>query len=211
MKKSNLNKWLWFITISSTLLLFVNLLLTKVSTDNLKEARNLAIQKLENKEVEKTILFENIKLNSKYEGLVINDFPVFTENGVEIKFSKIIKDRNILILRYSELNCSPCVDSSISLLNNWVMKIGQENIVILSSYENQNHLNIFKRINNIYFPVYNIKEKIDGMQIEELNKPYIFSIDKKKEIHGLFIPEKTMPEMNIVYLNSIYTKYFTQL
>ena len=107
----------------------------------------------------------------------------------------------LFIIRYSELNCNVCIDSLFSCIDNHLNKKEKQQIHILASYHNRNDLLIFKRINNLSYPIYRIDSL--GISLENLNEPFIFVLNKDYSISHLFIPHKERPQDTRRYLNIV--------
>ena len=61
-----------------------------------------------------------------------------------------------LIFRYSQLTCQTCADSQIDLLKEASEIIGNENIIIIPSYEKEQNFVLFKQQNQISFGMTNV-------------------------------------------------------
>ena len=139
-------------------------------------------------------------------------FELLGNEGSVLDSNKIIYDvnntgcawdcsRSRIIIRYSELNCNVCIDSLFSCIDNHLNKKEKQQIHILASYHNRNDLLIFKRINNLSYPIYRIDSL--GISLENLNEPFIFVLNKDYSISHLFIPHKERPQDTRRYLNIV--------
>lgn len=118
-----------------------------------------------------------------------------------------LKESIKLAFFHSEVNCNSCVESNISFLNDLGDSIGRQNIIFLTSYRHKRDLVVFKRINQIKFPVYNVGST--GLAMEELNEPFLFIINEHLKAECVFVPIKEDSLHLKRYLNLIKQKYFS--
>jgi len=89
-----------------------------------------------------------------------------------------------------------------------VKKIGANNIVMITDYENTGNLFRFLRINQMEdFDVYLTQDHELQSVLEFHNMPYYFILDSRLILKSIFIPNKEDNEFTKSYFNSI-TKYF---
>lgn len=143
------------------------------------------------------------------EGDTIENSPVFNENGDEIMLKSLAGNSSKFVLRYSELHCSSCVEKQVALFNKVINVIGEDNVLILSSYTNNRDLLLFKRMNQIKLPVYNIKDADLGIPAEGANSPIFFVLSKNLKISNVFLPLEYDPDLTQQYHEKIITKYWS--
>jgi len=120
------------------------------------------------------ILFNTIFFQMESENKVIDgSIELRSESGDILKLSDLVSQKPKLILRYSELQCDMCIDHSLVYLKRIADSIGRKNILILASYNSMRDLAIFKRINSIDLPVFQIAEKGLDIPIENYDTPYL--------------------------------------
>lgn len=122
-------------------------------------------------------------------------------NNKKIFLNELLKDKNRLILRFSELTCNVCVDSELLNMKKYLNVIGSENIIILASYKTIRDLIIFKRINRIEFPVFNIAES--DLPVDPAGGPFLFVANAREKGFMPFIPNKEMPDLSAAYYQFI--------
>jgi hypothetical protein len=108
---------------------------------------------------------------------------------------------------HSELNCNSCVEENLVFVNDFCDSIGEEHVLFLASYKNKRDLHIFKRINKIVSPIYNVSSL--GLPIEELNLPFCFVVNENRKAECVFIPLKEDNSQFKRYLKMIKKKYFS--
>ena len=138
-----------------------------------------------------------------------NNIYVNNDKDKPVLLRDILGFKPKIVLIYSEINCSTCVEEVLLNLKEVGEKIGVENIIILGSYSNIRDLSVFLRINGVNFPFYNLKFQDLGIFTEKSEFPYIFIYNGRDKAEQVFIPLKEIPELSETYLNSIMKKYFS--
>jgi len=125
-----------------------------------------------------------------------------------ISFADLVeKYKELLIFRYSEVNCMACVEKEIVNLRDFIDR-NDIKLVVIASYTNDRDLFLFKRVNKIpKYIIYNIKEGALNLPVENINLPYYFILDSNYKANNLFVPDKNFPERSLKYLNSVVKKY----
>lgn len=136
-----------------------------------------------------------------YSNVQLKDLVLLDASGIENRISELISklDYNILVFRYTELNCNGCVSSELSLIKD-VFGIDNSRIVVFTTYSNVLDLIYFKRDNNIKFKVYNILSQPVLKTLDDLDRPYCFVIDVMGQVLFPFVPTKE----NIGLSNTYY-------
>ena len=70
------------------------------------------------------------------EGEEIRNLDLTSEEGQQVRLKSLLSGTYTLVLYYSELHCSSCVEKQIKLLGKAVETIGSKNILISASYTN---------------------------------------------------------------------------
>ncbi|GHV19880.1 hypothetical protein FACS1894174_00650 [Bacteroidia bacterium] len=110
------------------------------------------------------------------------------------------------IFYYSEIDCNSCVEDFVSIINEFKDKISEENMIYFSSYKNKDDMYMFKRINKIHVPIFNLR----GHEIfqKRLNVPFCFVIDKNGYSDCIYFPAKDNINVIRKYMNHIIKKHF---
>lgn len=108
------------------------------------------------------------------------------EKGEKVAFSKVVK-KQVLVFRYSELNCQSCVDAMLTQLQK-NKKFNNSNTLLLAWYNNPSYLYQFKRMNRLNLNVFSIKTT--SLPPDTLNIPYFYLLDKDLKVSNVFIPEE---------------------
>jgi hypothetical protein len=136
-------------------------------------------------------------------GISINkNVVLITEEGDKVTIGDIINGENKIMLKYNKLNCSVCNDEEIKNIKKELSKTNTEKIILISKYDELKELVIFKRVNNLHIPVYNLSEGMFLSPIDKKNYTYYFTIDSSLIIKDCFIPIQNYPELSKYYLQS---------
>jgi hypothetical protein len=143
------------------------------------------------------------------------------ENGKKLPPLDLIKDGNEasflqsknrtpkLIVRFSYLGCDVCVDSTIALLKYFEKSIGQDNILIWATYDNEANMKFFKNANRIHYPIYLVRENEKVLDADIYTIPYLFILTPHSgQINDLFFPLKENMNRTYQYLSIVSDKYF---
>lgn len=112
-----------------------------------------------------------------------DDQLVIDENRDTLLFVDLIQE-NTLIFYFRQSSCMPCVNESTSLLDDLWVNSNIANIVILVEAQNINELALFKQVNDISCPVYQISE-IDTRLLDS-HIPIFFTIGKELTVSNLY-------------------------
>ncbi len=127
-------------------------------------------------------------------------------NGDTITLNDLIGETDKLFFTISENSCSACIDIEMSILENYVNIIGNNNVIILASYKNLRYLKLFKQQLKIDIDIYNIVEPI-GFPIDFGDLPFFYVINSSNKIMNLFIPEKSLPNLSKQYYNILIDEF----
>ncbi len=119
-------------------------------------------------------------------------------------FFDLIRDKT-LVFRFSGEACNTCIEFALEgLKKKFVDFATNDRILLIGSSINE-------RIKEHYYgkPVISFYSSNLGIPIEEYNIPFMFIADKDRIVKMIFVPEKTMPELYELYLNTVYERYFS--
>ncbi len=164
----------------------------------------------ENKENSEIIINELFQKDSL--DILLDNMPLKEElklkdsDNSTITLEKIAKESKI-ILRLPEFSCTSCFEESLIAFKKFIDRIGDNNVIIISKYENPRDLYMFKRINKFTCSVYNIKEDT-GLIAENNSFPFIFFIDESMKTKDLHVIRKGDSKLTEFYLENMFNKYF---
>ncbi len=167
-----------------------------------KEPATASSDDIEGLEAISTMMINSFYFQMESEGASIDRSLLLTaENGEVISVKELFRRKGspLLIMRYSYIDCTPCIDYQVEYLRQMADSVGQNHVVILATYQSPRDLSIFKRINNITFPVYSIPAGSTGIPAEDYGSPYIFISDESLQVRCFHIPLKEIPALTQVF------------
>lgn len=91
----------------------------------------------------------------KSDGFILRDsIFLLGENKNEVSFDSIIRSGKKLVIRYSPMACSACVENMIKLLNEKIEEIGSDNVIFISPFTSKRTIDIIKNNFNSSFDIY---------------------------------------------------------
>lgn len=154
-------------------------------------------------------LLQSISLMFDYQyGSIDKNIFFLDENNNKISIKQVIRERPMLVFKYSTLSCNVCINEQISLLKKTSKEIGSENILILADYNSPRDLSRFLRMNQIDFRVLNQ----GGIELTTIDKrmPYYFILDVSLSLKNLYIPIQGDTSLTQHYFNKISERYFKE-
>lgn len=131
---------------------------------------------------------------------ILNHFEYENEIIPVDVLNSVLEDRPLLVLRFEEVQCSDCVDQQIAFLKEMPEEI-RVKIVLFGNYQRDRTMKIFKDINKIEFPVYNLD--LSPSSFQNMHVPFYFTIDEDNVVSDVFVPIVDFPELTKKYLESI--------
>ncbi|WP_147677886.1 redoxin domain-containing protein [Algibacter pacificus] len=142
----------------------------------------------------------------KNDNTIIKDFTLYDENNNTLNISDLLIGKK-LIFRFAEINCNVCIVNEFENIKKHInnYELSPKDLIIISSYQNPNSLHIFKRLNKLNeFHIYNLKNNVlKNIELDSLNIPYFFVLDKNFIISNSFIPIKGANNRTSNYLKNI--------
>lgn len=187
------------------ILFFIDLILLFDLFQNNKTNNDLRnkIQKVEDAYKLNIAFIDKIKyftyLQLKSDDSKLLDKIKFSFNDKTITLRDTSKWKQKIVLRFTEFNCSTCVDEDITLLIKFIKEIGEENVIIFATFNNLRNLLSFKENHKLRIHIFNIDEL--NLPIEQANVPYFFRLDNFLSISKVFVPQKEIPDLTEIYFN----------
>jgi len=132
-----------------------------------------------------------------------SDIKVYQDDK---NYSNSIKLSNKLILIIPKYGCSPCIDSTIQLLKEYVLnsKIDKNNVVLLIEEDKNQDIDDFKRINKLDYPIYYYEFYNNKLKsVCNYNYPCIFNLNDKQEVNDFFISYISLINRTIIYFKNL--------
>lgn len=135
--------------------------------------------------------------------------PVILDNELFNFSNGKLRNKKLLVIRYSELNCDMCVEDFVKTTQN-VFKDTSTHVLFLVDYKTEAYLNTFVRMNKVRYPILKIQSHQLGLESDELNVPYAFVTDEHLKVNHLFFPILGNNNRSVEYLTAIKERYFTK-
>lgn len=143
----------------------------------------------------------NFRLNAKMRGLKALDI-MCEQSGKKISLSEIVQDGPVLIYRYSDVNCSACVENEFHTLRQY-FKTNPSKVAIFCSYERESDIEGFRRTNLLKYPVYKAGMKAFSWDADLYDRPYYFVLHRDMKVSDFYIPEMEYVEDSKEYLAGV--------
>jgi len=150
------------------------------------------------------IYYFNFELNNKMTGLFAPNiyYSETKDNKKGNYLVDFVKNKPILIYRYSDINCTTCYETEIKELQAEFIN-NPELSIILCSYRIDQEFLVFKRINQIKLSLYRINSDAFDWEVEKYGNPYYFVLHPNMKISHIYVPNKSYPELNKQYLEGV--------
>lgn len=130
-----------------------------------------------------------------------DDLLLTDEQGQSVPFNQVLEGNTKLVFRFSELSCNTCVDREVGNLKKVAAQVGANRIVVLASYRNLRDLVVFKRINQLEFPVYNVAT--EAFPADAAGGTFAFLASPVYRGFAPFIPSKDIDNLSWTYYNFV--------
>lgn len=167
----------------------------------IEEGSEIAMNKVNRTLAENTLLRNNITLSQQGVCNLPFDLSVYSFHYDETgELSKIKKQKNTLVFRYTTLVCMSCVEKISDVLKKFQEENENIEVIVLATYRPNEEL-MFKSICKPHKNVYTVSAL--NLPLEKENVPYFFLLDKDLNVSNTFIPEAGMPKLTKAYLERI--------
>jgi hypothetical protein len=111
------------------------------------------------------------------------NISLIDQNGNELKLISLLERKSNLILYIPKLSCNSCYEKFFQDYSK-LDSLYHREILIISSLNDANRLNNFKRVNYILSPIYNSFDKnlFPNTNTYDLDKPYFIEVSNDGEI-----------------------------
>lgn len=129
------------------------------------------------------------------------NLKLYTGKNDTIHISDIEPHGVALVFRYSIYGCTPCIDSAISTVKEFVQDNPEIEVLTFATYTLPVELRDFKRLNKEFKHIYHVPTLDLPMDEEEI--PYLFLLNDKLQITDVFFIRKEFPQLTAAYLTNI--------
>lgn len=120
-------------------------------------------------------------------------------DGNKHNLFELIKNKPVLIYRFSEYHCNSCYEGDISLLHN-IFDNCLNRTIILCSYHKENHFSFFRKAIDIKASIYRINHEDIIDRICKFEKPFFFVLHPDYTISDIYYSEEGLYEKTHEYL-----------
>lgn len=168
---------------------------------------NYYIDKIKSKDVQLENVTNTNSLYVIYAGVKIPSNTTYIDvDGNVCSLARFAdKSAPIVVFRCSETNCSACIDAQINILQEDSLFEKNSDLCVVGNYSSNRKLNYFVAHNDIETTALNIKTLL-GLD-KDINKPYLFVLQKDLTVTHLFIPDNNEIDKMKDYMNYINKKY----
>ncbi|HTO16601.1 MAG TPA: hypothetical protein VLZ83_12580 [Edaphocola sp.] len=153
------------------------------------------------------ILTNNMQLQWLGEGVAINEKLILeNEDSEMISLKEILEYDKKLIFRFSDMACNECIDAQMNMLKNHSASFNENDIILIAS-GNKRNLLIKKNEFQLPFMIYFIEYEGLHFELERMNTPYYFVIDRNIIADLVFVPAKEIPLPTINYFNMLKDRF----
>jgi hypothetical protein len=154
---------------------------------------------------DKILRKDEIAINSK--NFNIKNIKVYDRTNKEFLLKELLGNKPKVILKYSSLQCSYCIEHALTYLHKYEDAIGLQNIIILVEYRNERDFLISKQISDIHPGVFTVYENLT-LPVDGLDLPFIIVTDSSLIPIKVFVPMKEFPERTNQYFKNELIKHF---
>jgi len=163
------------------------------------------VQKESDQTIEAFYMNELMKASITNECIKLNNPHVYIGNNLEnnIKLFDLVNEE-CLVFRFSGEACNVCVDFILEKIKSRFLDFKDNKRILLVGS------NINDRVKESYYgkQILSYSSEDLGIPFEEFNIPFLFIIDNDRICKMIFVPEKALPELTDLYLDTILNRYF---
>ena len=120
--------------------------------------------------------------------------------------SILTEKKKKLIIRYTEIGCNSCSDSTIRAIGNNKRLREVFDIIFFVDFSNYDAYLKWRKIAEITDPVFWVEKGSLPFTLEKLNDSYIYTIDEYSKPDNFFVPNSRLPYFINTYLSHISKK-----
>ena len=156
--------------------------------------------------IENFYMNELIKASIENECIELGNSIVYPGKRIEEQVPLFdIVDQECLVFRFSGAACDVCVDFVLEKIKNRFSDFSSNPRILLIGS------NLNPRVKEDYYGKSVLSYASDdlGIPFEEYQIPFLFILDRDRTCKMIFIPEKALPELTDLYLDTVLKRYFT--
>lgn len=131
---------------------------------------------------------------------ILGNYLIMTPDGKRVYFKDLITE-DYTVFRFSNWNCSICINKELSNINTCKSQNPESKIIIIASFKNDSEFYKFNKINELKVPIYNYSKKMNIFHDKTGDFPFYFKVSSHLIASDIFVPEKRFPDITYGYLN----------
>jgi hypothetical protein len=179
------------------------------SQDLLNEKNKSEFLSYQQAYLQKVINVSQAENNREYDFSIIKYFEI-NDNGhsnAKPLLSFIKNDKKTLIIRYTEIGCNSCTDSTFAILENNKSELAKKyNINILVDFSNIDAYLKWKKVSEINYPIFWLEKGQLPFEVEKGNNSYFFVLNSSNTVNDFFIPDSKFSSFIKTYFTNLQLK-----
>lgn len=148
-----------------------------------------------------TCLYEN-------ESTILKNVIVEDERGKGNYIKYFFNGKTKLVFWFPSMGCTSCLDEELFNLKGALNEISNDNVLVISKFDNLRGMKVFRNSNRIDCRCLNIKQDSLGFSFEKEKRPCVFLCDSTLKVSCFFIPERDCPTLSLNYYCTIKKRFF---
>lgn len=146
-----------------------------------------------------------LKTNIRYEGVKFNDLVLLDRKNQSFKLSSKLDTSPRLFLYAPLQGCDKCIEDIYPVIKKYTsIDKNQLKVYLLVKSPNFRSFLANQPDEKSNIEAYYIKEGVLGLDIENLDTPFLFLADQSFKIECFFLIDKNIPDINEYYLKKIF-------
>lgn len=135
------------------------------------------------------------------------NLTIYDENRKPYLLKDLVGDNPKLILKFSDTQCSHCIEHALKYIEMYKKEIGINNIILIGNFTDENSYSIFVRFHPIiHSKIYQIDKDALDLSVDNLNQPYLIFVNTSLRIQEIFVPLKEIPERTNHFFKKVVKK-----
>lgn len=134
--------------------------------------------------------------------LVDSKLEIKNLDDVNVSVRSLVKEKPILVFRYSRYDCQLCVNQVLDRLRN-IFRDEEHRVCLIVDGMSERDFKIKYKNSEIKFLAYFVENKNLGLSLENKNLPFLFVLTTGTKVEQIFIPFKEYPNQTDAYLRNV--------
>jgi len=135
------------------------------------------------------------------------NLTIYDENRKPYLLKDLVGENPKLIFKFSETQCSHCIEHALKYIEIYKKEIGINNIILIGNFIDEKSYSIFVRFHpKIHSKIYQIDKDALDLSVDSLNQPYLIFVNTSLRIQEIFVPLKEIPERTDHFFKKVIKK-----